>query len=321
MNKYLYFQDGHGKGVNPASRIDNYSEAWFTKLKEIFLIAKQKKVDAIIDGGDLLDIPMVSYALVDKILDLIEETGIPVYCLWGNHALIGHHIETSNGTSLRHMFRRCKLLIEAEEDIVEKSHVIKFIDYDHNIEERIKKDGIIFNNGKPEPKWHVAIVHAFITPKPFLPTVLHVMADDIKTNADLVLVAHYHAVWEKQCGKTKFLDIGCMGRCAISEAQIHPSVLFLDFSAKSESINYEVIPLKSAKKGSEVFDLEAKAEAKSNEKEMERFIDSLRDFKQQDLDLRGTIEYIGKEQKVARPVLDRINEKLTEVGYVEASRK
>ena len=116
-------------------------DAWLTKLREAFAIAKEKKVDAIIDGGDLLDIPMVAYSVMDAILDLIEETGIPVYCLWGNHALIGHHIETSKTTSLYHMFKRCKLLKEAK-DINEKTHRIKFVDYDHNIEERLKESGI-----------------------------------------------------------------------------------------------------------------------------------------------------------------------------------
>jgi DNA repair exonuclease SbcCD nuclease subunit len=250
---------------------------------------------------------------VDDILDLIEATGIPVFALWGNHALIGHHIETSTNTSLKHMFRRCKLLKEAK-DIDEKSHYIKFVDYDHNIEAKIASDGIEIPDGD-ESRWKVAIVHAFITPKPFLPTVLHVVADDIKTNADLVLVAHYHAVWEKQVGKTKFLDIGCMGRRSISESAIHPSVIILDFSLpKSEKINYQVIKLQSAKEGKDVFDLTKKEEKETNERELELFVNSLRDFKNQDLDVRGSIEYIGKEQKVERPVIDRILDKLKGVS-------
>jgi exonuclease SbcD len=311
MNKYLYFQDGHISGLNPASRTDNFYEAWMAKFKEILALAKEHKVDAIIDGGDLLDIPKVADSIVDDILDLIEETGIPFLALWGNHALVGHHIETSTNTSLKHMFRRCKLLKEAK-DIDEKSHYIKFVDYDHNIEAKIASDGIEIPGDKP--RWKVAIVHAFVTPKPFLPTVLHVVADDIKTNADLVLVAHYHATWEKQVGKTKFLDIGCMGRRSIGEVSIKPSCLILDFSQKSETINYQVIPLKSAKEGKDVFDLESKEVTKSNERELELFVNSLRDFKSQDMDIRGAIEFIGKEQKVEKAVIDRILEKLVEVS-------
>jgi exonuclease SbcD len=310
MEKYIYFQDGHGRGSKPVSRKDDYFESWKLKVREVFEIAKQKKADAIIDGGDLLDIPMVAYSVSDWILDLIEEYGIVIYSMWGNHALIGHHIETSKQTSLYHMFRRSKLLREAKGQIEGKTHVIKFIDYDHNIESKIKEEGIIFN---ADAKWKVAIVHAFITPKPFIETVLHVVAEKIKTNADLVLVAHYHAVWEKQVGKTKFIDIGCLGRCAISEKDIHPSCMCLDFSGKCEQINYEVIPLKFAKEGKDVFDLEAKELIEGNERELELFVNSLRDFKNQNLDLRGAIEYIGKEQNVERKVIDRILEMLKEV--------
>ena len=310
MNKYLYFQDGHAKGVNPVARKDNYYQSWLAKFKEILTIAKERKVDAIIDGGDLLDTPRVADTIVDDILDLIEETGIPIYALWGNHNLIGHHIETSTNTSFKHMLRRCKLLKEAKE-INEKTHTIKFIDYDHDIEKKIKEEGIIFQE---TPRFRVAIAHAFITPKPFLASVLHVVADDIKTNADLILVAHYHAVWEKQVGKTKFIDIGCLGRCSIAEAGIHPTCVIMDFSLpKSEKINLEFIKLQSAKEGKDVFDLEAKELAQNNERELELFVNSLRDFKNQDLDVRGAIEYVGKEQNIERPVIERILQKLGEV--------
>lgn len=308
MSKFLYFQDAHLKGVNPSSRTDNYYESWMQKFCEILRIAQERKVEAIIDGGDLLDTPLISNQLIDVVLDRIEEAGIPMYSMWGNHTLIGHHKETSKGTSLAHMFRRCKLLQDIGNGMdVGKNYHIECIDYDHNIEEKLKSDGIHIN--APDSYWKIAIVHAFVTPKPFLPSVLHVVADDIKTNADIVLVAHYHAVWQKTVGKTQFIDIGCMGRCKISEANIQPQILLID----CEKMNLEFIPLQSAKKGEDVFDLTKKEEQENNEKEMEVFINSLKDFKGQELDLRGTIEYIGKEQNVERPVIDRILEKLGEV--------
>jgi DNA repair exonuclease SbcCD nuclease subunit len=280
-----------------------------TKFREIMSIAKEKGVDAIIDEGDLLDTPQVSDSIVDDILDLIEKTGIPIYMMWGNHNQVGHHKETSSKTSTAHMFRRCKLLREAN-DIIEKTHIIKFYDYDHAIEETIKSNGIMFDK---TPKWKVAFAHMMITEKPFLPTVLHVQAKDIKTNADLVVVSHYHIPWKLQVGKTLFLDPGCIGRTSIAESDVVPSVLFLDFSQKSETMNYEIIPLKSAKKASEVFNIHDHMDLKTNEKELQTFIDSLKDFTVQDLDLRGSIEYIGKQQKIERPVIERILSKLLEV--------
>ena len=311
MNKYLYYQDFHIKHKNPHSRVDEFYTSCIIKFKEILSIAKEKQVDAIIDGGDFWDIPIVSNTLVDEVLDLIEETNIPLYLMYGNHNMISHHKETSGESSTTHMLRRSKILRDAN-DIIEKSHVIKFIDYNHAIEEKIKDEGIFFDN---IPKWKIGIVHAMLTDKAFLPTVLHVQAKDVTTNADLILVGHYHQPWKVQSGKTTFLDIGCIGRSSIAESEIEPSVLYLDFSKKIENISeaYEIIKLKSAKPGSEVFNLDARMELKNNEKEMAQFIDSLRDFKAQDLDLRGAIEYIGKENKVERPVIDRILEKLLEM--------
>jgi DNA repair exonuclease SbcCD nuclease subunit len=306
--KYLYFQDAHCKGVNPSSRLDDYYKSWMLKFREVLALAKEYKVKAIIDGGDLLDIPEVSTTLSDDILDAIEATGIEFWSLWGNHALIGHHHSTSNRTSMAHMLRRCKLLKDASGGCeVGTDYHIDFIDYEHNIEEKLKSDGIKIDS--KESYWKVAVVHAFVTPKPFLEDVLHVQVKDIVTNADLVLVAHYHAAWKKQVGKTEYVDIGCMGRCKISEADIIPSVLILD----TDKRNYEIIPLKSAKPGSEIFDLAKKEEVESNEKELERWINSLRDFQVQDTDLRGIIEFIGKDQKIDRAVIDRILAKLREI--------
>ena len=317
MAKYLFFTDAHVKGKNPASRTDNYYASWMLKFGELLMLAKKHKVDAIIDGGDLLDIPIVADSIVDDILDAIESAGIPFYVCWGNHPMIGHHKETSKGSTLSHMFRRCKLFkdIGGGEE-VGKDYSIDFVDYDHNIEEKLKTEGII----RPENKankdyWKIAIVHAFVTPKPFLPTVLHVVANDIKTNMDLVLVGHYHKPWTKKIGKTTFLDIGCFGRCKSDEADIEPSVLLLDTDKRS----YEIIKLETAKKGSEVFDLSKKEHSEYMNEDLETFIASLKDFKSQETDLRGMIEHIGREQNIDRTIVEIVLNKLGEIDVQKTS--
>ena len=313
MSKYLFFTDAHAKGKNPISRTDDYFKSWMIKFRELLALAKKHKVEAILDGGDLLDTPIVADSLVDEILDAIEETGIPVYACWGNHPMIGHHKETSKNTSLAHMFRRCKLFKDTGNgEEVGKDFHIDFIDYDHNIEEKIKNEGFM-NKVNPD-YWNIAIVHAFLTPKPFMPGVLHVVVDDIKTQADLVLVGHYHEPWEKKVGKTTFLDIGSFGRTSVREAKIEPSVLLLDTDKRS----YEIIKLKKAKKGEDCFDLTKKEKVDDMNTDLDTFISSLKDWKHQGLDLRGQIELIGKEMKVDRVVIDTVISKL---GEVECSDK
>lgn len=309
MSKFLYSQDQHCKGVSPARRTDNYFASWMLKFKEMLSIAKKKKVDGLIFGGDLLEVPCVADSIVDSILDEIESTAIPCYIVWGNHNMIGHHRATSNNTSLAHMIRRCKLLKDVKE-IVESDFTFTFIEYDHNVEEVLKKDGILYSGG--DDRWKVAVVHAFVTPKEFRPDVLHVVADDIRTDYDLVLVAHYHEPWNKKIGNTEFLDIGAFGRCSIAEAKIDPSVLLLDTKKRS----YEIIKLKSAKPGNEVFDLTKKENEETTNEELENFISNLKDFKTTSLDLRGIIEQVAKEQKIDRNIVDII---ITKIGELECN--
>jgi len=256
--------------------------------------------------------------MVDEILDLIESTGIPYHVLYGSHSMLGHHRDTSKGSSLAHMIRRSKLLSD-KIDIEDEFCRIVFIEHEHGIEAKIKEEGISVGgelkaaNEQRKSPWKIAITHCMITPKPFRPDVLHVVADEINTDADLILTAHYHQPWEKKIGKTQFVDIGCFGRTEISEANVEPSVLLLD----SEKRTYKLIKLSSAKKGEEVFDLSKKEHEGEINGDLETFISSLKDFKSQSLDLRGCIEMIGKESNVERPVIDIVLNKLTEVEIGE----
>lgn len=305
MSRYVYFQDGHYKGKNSINRLGDFSSDWLLKFDELLSIAKENKVDGILDGGDLLDGPEPSYRVLDEIADRVEKVNIPFYSLFGNHAQRYHSNEHSKYTGLAHLQKRSDLFKYFNE-IQGKDFIIKGIEYNHNIEEILKEEGISFCN---EDNWKVAIVHAFICPKEF-PYASHIICDDIKTDADLILVAHYHSVWEKKVGNTQYLDIGCFGRNSITEAKIEPSCILLD----TEKRSYEIIKLKSAKKGSEIFDLKKIAEIKDADQNMERFIKSLESVDFQGQDILSIIKSIAKEGNISSEVVDLIHSKIQEVN-------
>jgi DNA repair protein SbcD/Mre11 len=308
MSKYIIYTDAHCKGINPKSRTDNYYQSWLEKYREMFSIAKKNKVTAIIDAGDLLDIPNVADSIVDDILDIVEEHKIPVYAMWGNHSMCGHHKETSKGTSLAHMFRRCKLFQDCGNGIeVGTDFHIDFIDYDHEIENKIKENGIIIDS--KETYWKIAICHIMITPEPFFKDALYITPSEIKTNADLIICGHYHHPWQVKIGKTQFLNPGCFGRTSIDMWDIEPSVILLD----TEKRSWEIIKLKWAKDGKDIFDLNKKQELENNERELEEFISQLKDFKAQEMDLVSVINQICKDNEIEKSVRDTILQKLGEV--------
>lgn len=313
MSKFLYFQDGHGKGKNSINRVGNYFEDWLIKFDELLSIAKEKEVKAIIDGGDLLNAPEPSYRIIDEIADRVEKAKIPFYCLFGNHAERYHSLEHSKYTGLAHLMKRSKYFNYFDNPYLkngkQRGFSIKGIEYSHDVEQEIKDNGIIFEE-KFQDSWKVAIVHAFVTPKPFLPQVMHVCCDDIKTNADVVLIAHYHSEWEKKVGNTLFKDIGCFGRNSITEANITPSCLLID----TETRNMEEIEFKSAKKGEEVFDLTKVEEIKTFNTNMENFIKSLESTEFQEMNIKGIIEDVAKKSKTSREVVDLILNNMEKVN-------
>ncbi len=305
--KILNLNDTHISGINSAFRVGDMHKDFMLKLDETIKLSKD--CDIVIHSGDVFHTPLVTNNIVDEFLDKIEAAKIPWYILPGNHDMIGAKWETSGGTSLNHIFRRSPLvkqLIELEFDNL----YIKGYPYYHNIENDIKEKGLITESKK---SFNIAVTHAFISPKKFRDDVLHVKIKDIKCNYDIVLCSHFHENWgafEKD--NITYINVGEWGRRAITEHKHKPQVTIITIT--KNKMDYEFIELKSAKLGILVFDLKTRTELKDNEKEIEQFINSLKEFKQQDLDLRGSIEFIAKEQKISRPVVDRILEKLHELN-------
>ena len=310
MSKFIYFQDGHFFGKNSVHYISDYFEDCLLMLDEILLLAKKNKVDAIIDGGDLLHSAEPSYRILDEIADRVEKSKITIYSLFGNHATKYHSIEHSKYTGLAHLFKRSKYFQYLKPHGNEKQNYwIEPFEYCHEVEEDIKENGIYVDDILGKDCWKIAIVHAFVTPKPFMKEVCHVTCDDIKTNADIVLVAHYHHEWEKTVGNTLFKDIGCIGRRSITEKDIKPSILLID----TDKREIKEIFLKSAKKASEIFDLSKVEEMKDKKNDINAFIKSIEDVQFQEMSIKDTVKFIAKEKKIDKAPVDLIINKIGEL--------
>jgi len=309
MSKFLVFSDGHAQGINSRNRLGNYFSDWLIKFDELLSIAKQNKCDAILDCGDLFESDKPSYSIIDQIADRVEKNGIPIYSLFGNHAMSYGNIKNSENTGLAHLQKRSKYFNLLTE-LGNNNFIIKGIDYSFEVEEQLKKQEIILKSQKKENdntiEWKIALVHAMILPNKFFENTSYVQCKDIKTNADLIICGHYHQSFEKKIGNTTFLNVGCFGRLAINEAKLEPSVLLLD----TEKRSYEIIKLKSAKKGKEIFDLSKYEELKGQEKSIQEFLDSLKSVDLQSVDLSQQIVKIGNENKVEQKVIDYLLDKI-----------
>jgi len=305
--KFLYLYCSHIKGTNPGNRRGNYFNDIKEKFAEIIRIGKEKDVDVIYHGGDFGDAPMMSLGLVDSIVDMIEHGGITWDIIRGNHDEIGHNPNLSGESILDHIFRRSKMIRHLE--IVQDRNVyIQGFDYYHGIEKDIKEKGLQSANGATGQK-KIAIIHAFITPDKWLPHVLHIPVAELKSDFDLVLVAHNHVEWGiKKIDKTTFVSIGSLSRLTVakSDTERMPNVLYVDTDVPT----LQVIPLECAKPAVEIFDLDKIKSGKEFEASIENFISSLENVKFQGLNLRANIEEIGRQMgyddEVIKEVVDRM---------------
>ena len=291
--RLLYIQDAHCSGKNSENRKGNYLQDWKLKFEEVFKIAKERQVDCIIDGGDLLHSSNVAYSISDYLIDIIEQYKIPYIALYGNHCQQFHSVDLSKSTTFYHMLYRCKHMshLMAKED---STCIVRGLEYCHNIEEEIKNNGIIFEE---TPKFKIVVVHALLTPKPLPFQAAHVCIKNIKTNADLILVAHNHRPFDVTIDNTRFLNIGCFGRKNIDEAKTQPSVVYID----TETGQIRIVPLKSAKLGSEVFNPNSK---KEKGLDIEEFMKSFGNIKTRGLNTRDQIETVGKELGSTREAMN-----------------
>jgi len=299
-----YFTDNHISGQNSSNRIGNYYSDSMAKLEEILQIAKKNDCPFILCGGDLLDSPIISLTICDEIIDLIEKYKIPIYTLVGNHPMINHNILVSQATTICHMFRRSKY-IKKLETIEDKDYLIQGIDYQKDIETIIKTKGL--KVGKSTKKWTIAVVHALITPKAFLPIINHIQAKDVECDYNLVLCAHLHQPFIKVYDDVTYVNPGSVGRTSIDEADIEPSVAIIDTNLRQ----YKIIKLKSAKPKEEVFDLTKIEKKKEFNSEIELFISSLQTTTFNDLDLLGISKEICKRSNVDKEVEEEVITRIT----------
>jgi len=299
--KLLIFSDFHFRGINPRSRIDNYYQSCLQKFEEILSLSK--KCDSIISVGDFLDSPVVANTIVDDLLDRIDANKKDFYVLFGNHELQNYNLDASKATSLAHMIRRSKYVKHLEE-LEDKNIYIKGYDCSFENEYKLKEEGLVHNSEKKS----ISFIHQFVTIKPFIQSVAHVVAKDIKTNYDIIWNSHYHTQFDEVINGCRFINIGSTGRSSINE-QHYPQVAIID----TDALELEKIKLKSAKKVEEIFDLEKYQELKENEKSIDNFIASLNSATWQASDLNSQIEIIGKEQKVDKQIIDYIKNKIKEI--------
>lgn len=257
--KILYLTDTHFTAKNPSSRIDVFETVTYEKMLEIKEIINQNHVDFVLHGGDFFHQPRVSLRYTGRLAQILKSWGVPIFTNIGNHDIFGYSKETLDQTTL---------------GLLDKTNIVEIIDRENpkvfNVgnkkiaieSQEYYKDIDHFDNYikdyrvEIEADYNILLIHSMLLDKPFIDGVPHTVISDVETDADMVLVGHYHPGFtEKKLGNTTFINPGSTLRVESSRKDM-PKVLIIDLQDINGKIveNHEYIYLKTAKSYEEVFD-------------------------------------------------------------------
>lgn len=307
MRRFLFLTDTHYRDDKPKGRTDDIMKAQFDELGEVLEICRDEDVDAVLHGGDFFNTKKPSHRLVVHILDWCKLLARPVIGVIGNHDITGYNLESVENSGLGVLFESGAVerldAAEWEKDKI----VIKAV---HS---SLKFETDYMFDSKYDDYVKIIISHNYVIPADDMPWGF-IHPKDIKTNANLVLCGHYHTPFDYSDGKTRWINPGSISRWKLTERDHIPQVLLITVEKGEAKVVYQ--PLKTAKPGNEIFDLDTVEAQKQQERNIAQFAQSLEETSFQDIDIEQVVLTKGKEQDVPVPILDLILKKIREAKEV-----
>ena len=312
MTKLLFIGDLHLRGNNPRHRIDDYQEAAVEKLKEIFSLAAEHNVDAILQPGDVFDRPEVSISVLLQYTRVFKQSPVPIYVTIGNHCIYGYNLHSFERSSLRLLEMLVPQLTVIWDDTArtvgtQPNVILTATPYSRLMD----IDG--YGYDVPETALQLSGTRIHIAHGMLLdhvpPFDRYTLIDSCKTRADVVLTGHDHVgygVYRRADG-VLFCNPGAVMRMSASITEIERPVQVALITVEPEKdVNIQLIPLKCAKPGNEVLDRSAVDAANERRYAMETFSTLIQAHTGDKvlLDINQIIESIAAEENYAPNVVN-----------------
>lgn len=301
--KILFFTDMHLRSASdrPRWRVDDHYNTQFNELREIADIAAVHKVDLMVSVGDFFDHTRVSHQLVTDTLNWCKTLPAPLYSVVGNHD-VNAYVTSDRNNGLGVLFesglvkRLDEVVFEDKKVIIRGVHV--YLD---------PRQGDYMFDSKYNDYHRIIASHNFIIPSevPFD----SVLPSQVKTNAEIIVLGHYHKSFHMFHGNTAFVNPGSISRWAVNE-QHQPQVFIVDTTVREGMIIS--VPLRSSFPAAEIFDLAAASELKSTEMNLQAFVDSLENTSFDNVDVENVVLTEGNKQGLIRGVVDLALTKIQE---------
>lgn len=282
MISFVTRADVHINDKPPESRCDDYADSLLDKLRQISEIAREKKVDAVLDAGDFFHNKAASrnsHRLVRKVVDLHRSYPCPVYENPGNHDFPYGNVDYVQRQPLGVLFATGifeRMLDHRFED--EDGLVVRIIGLPYKVDFSV----FDFDIERGDEDVLIVCAHTYASPtgtESFGREQFLSYQDLAECTPDLFLFGHYHIDQgiQEVLGK-KFINVGAISRGSLTNDNLKriPKVGYIritkdgdDVEIHTEAIELEVKP------ASEVFDLEKHERIQKERKDIDEFINTL----------------------------------------------
>ena len=315
MIKYLFVGDLHLRGNNPRNRIDDYVEAAKRKLKEVFSIAKDNEVDAILQPGDIFDRPEVGIAVLLEYSEILKESPVDIYCTIGNHDIYGYNVGSYYRTSLHLLEMLVPQLHVIESPEAKPIYLAKGHYKVYLTATPYNRDMDINGYGySPDVEYNadlhigIHIAHGMLLDhKP--PFDRYSDLYKVDTDADIILTGHDHigyGVYHRKADGKLFVNPGSLLRMSASVGEISRPIQVAVITIDEVTGEYDatLIPVTAAP-GEEVLDRSKIEEEKQRQYAMENFSALIQGHTGNKvlMDINQIIDQVAAEEKYSPEVV------------------
>ena len=243
--KIGYITDTHARSETPEGRTDNFNKSLFLKMEEAGHIFNSEGCDVILHGGDLGDKPDIPYSVYNDLAKVLKAWNKPIYGIIGSHDYYGYEIKSLKRTAAGALHtsgiieligsKDMRFTIDLGDVVICGTPHTFWVDDDSQNYYHLK-----YNKSKLQ----IQLTHGMLLEHsaPFQYTLI----DDINTESDIVLGAHYHPGWKKikRINNTWFVNPGAIARLDNTGNIRIPKILIIDTQNKDNL--FKLIPLQSA---------------------------------------------------------------------------
>ena len=319
--RFMFITDWHARGKAPSKRSDDYRAALLAKLNWVMDAGdKIGAVDTIVGGGDIFDNPTVALEVADDLVDTFVhrsrsgKRNYKVATIFGNHDL-ERSLSTATRTILGHLVRRGNGSISILPLLHEKPYTLAGFDiWGHHYKYQNHKDSLYVPITGINPR--VIISHSMILKEEAI-WEDYSLFSSIETNADLILLGHYHPQQAmerlKNVRQTLIGGPGALMRGSLHHDNLtrQPSMAVVEKTANGIIVDF--IPIECAKPASEVFRIEQVKAEQAQVASLESFRKDLDNMKVQALNIAEMVEDIASQDQVSDDVKQ---EALKRIGVV-----